>query len=179
MHNLTVFETLKFSCEISSAKSTKNKVKKVEKIIKQFGIMKIRDTMIERCSGGQQRRISIAVELFSNPNCLILDEPTTGLDSASCASVVKILKEIVQTRKYPMATLATIHQPSYAVFTDFNLIYIINRYGQNLYIGLLQSARIRYCFDKKRDFDIFFLFILNDILLLSFFFSLSFPLLSH
>ncbi|KAF7495279.1 ATP-binding cassette sub-family G member 4 [Sarcoptes scabiei] len=153
MHNLTVFETLKFSCEISSAKSTKNKVKKVEKIIKQFGIMKIRDTMIERCSGGQQRRISIAVELFSNPNCLILDEPTTGLDSASCASVVKILKEIVQTRKYPMATLATIHQPSYAVFTDFNLIYIINRYGQNLYIGspstlLSTLEKIQYPCDR-------------------------------
>ncbi|XP_027195201.2 ATP-binding cassette sub-family G member 4-like [Dermatophagoides pteronyssinus] len=135
MELLTVFETLTFACRLNYSTMPTVNYNRVEKLITEFGLSEIRDTKVARCSGGQQKRISIALELFSKPNLLILDEPTTGLDSASCSLVVKIIRELVKNPKYPMAILATIHQPSWSVFTEFDNVYIINNKGENLYLG--------------------------------------------
>lgn len=136
--NLTVLETLTFAFKLNKS-NLKADEKKIENIIDEFGLNNIKDNSVGRCSGGQQKRISIALELFSNPNLLILDEPTTGLDSTSCALVVKLLRDLVLDSKYPMAILATIHQPSWAVFCEFNRVYIINSKGENLYLGKPQK----------------------------------------
>lgn len=132
--NLTVMETLTFAFKLNKAKLRIDE-KKIENIIDEFGLNNIKENSVGRCSGGQQKRLSIALELFSNPNLLILDEPTTGLDSTSCALVVKLLRDLVLDSKYPMAILATIHQPSWDVFCEFNRVYIINSNGENLYLG--------------------------------------------
>ncbi|XP_046920099.2 ATP-binding cassette sub-family G member 4-like [Dermatophagoides farinae] len=135
MELLTVYETLTFACRLNYSTMPTVNYNRVEKLITEFGLSEIRDTKVARCSGGQQKRISIALELFSKPNLLILDEPTTGLDSSSCSLVVKIIRELVRNPKYPMAVLATIHQPSWSVFTEFDNVYIISHKGENLYLG--------------------------------------------
>ena len=62
-------------------------------------------------SGGQKRRLSIGVELMSNPSLLLLDEPTSGLDSASALHVVQLLRSVARTKG--IAVAMTIHQPSH------------------------------------------------------------------
>lgn len=57
------------------------------------------------------------------PRILILDEPTTGLDAATCSSLVHTLKRLVEEQN--MAIVATIHQPSSRVFNLFDWIYIL------------------------------------------------------
>lgn len=136
MNELTVYEAMLYGCMLQN--STTNRVnhkEMVNKSIASFGIEKIRDTRIGRCSGGQQKRVSIALELFGNPNVLILDEPTTGLDSPSCAAVVSLLVQLAKNRANPMLVLATIHQPAWNIFNKFDQTFILTKYGRALYSG--------------------------------------------
>ena len=70
--------------------------------------------MIRGISGGERKRLSIAVELVAYPSVLFLDEPTSGLDSKIAADVCQILKDVAQTG---CTVVASIHQPSSEVFT--------------------------------------------------------------
>ena len=60
------------------------------------------------CSGGEKRRVSIGVQLLSNPSVLFLDEPTTGLDATSAFQLVRTLKSLAQKGR---TVVTTIHQP--------------------------------------------------------------------
>ena len=68
-----------------------NHVEKIEKLMEDLMITDIENTLVENCSGGQQKRLTIAMELTSvqKPDLLALDEPTSGLDSNSSEVVNK------------------------------------------------------------------------------------------
>ena len=136
MAMLTVEESLMFACRVQNLNLTNCEIaQKVTKVIEMFSLELIRDTPTMRCSGGQQKRVSIASELFSNPNVLILDEPTTGLDSPSCVTVTKLLRELVEVPQQRIAVIATIHQPPWNVFTEFHQVYILSKLGSPMYLG--------------------------------------------
>lgn len=65
----------------------------------------------------QRKRLTIAVELVSNPSILFMDEPTSGLDARSAAIVMRVVKNIVSTRR---TVVCTIHQPSIDIFEAFD-----------------------------------------------------------
>lgn len=69
------------------------------KVMKYLNLLSCANTRIKRCSGGQVKRVCIGVELISSPDLLVLDEPTTGLDSSTAYQCVSILKKLTQ----PMA----------------------------------------------------------------------------
>ncbi|KAI2802268.1 ABC protein, sub ABCG [Blomia tropicalis] len=136
MESLTVYETMMFAARMQRSDCNDYDFNgKINELISMFAMEKIRHTRVNRCSGGQRKRVSIALELFQNPNILILDEPTTGLDSASCSSVMNLLKELVDNREYPLAVVCTIHQPSWTLFTQIDHVYIMTKYGRCLYTG--------------------------------------------
>jgi len=93
-----------------------------DNILETLNLIKTKNTMVNRLSGGQKKRLSIALELIGNPSIMFLDEPTTGLDSLAslqCISALQILAKNGRT------VICTIHQPSAAIYQMFDHIYLI------------------------------------------------------
>ena len=81
----------------------------------------------------QRRLVSIGVELAAKPELLLfLDEPTSGLDSQSALAILRILRSLADMG---MAIIATIHQPSYAVFQQFDRLLLLAKGGRTVYFG--------------------------------------------
>ncbi|NXT07775.1 ABCA9 protein, partial [Prunella fulvescens] len=89
---LTVKENLKTFAEIKGIKS-KEVEQEVQKILELLDISNIQDTQAEKLSGGQKRKLSIGIAMLGNPQVLLLDEPTAGLDPLSRHRVWSLLRE--------------------------------------------------------------------------------------
>lgn len=100
--NLTVRENLKL---ISTLYEIDNPEEKIEQIIDEFGLHEKENTLCKKLSGGQCRRLSIALAIITDPKILFLDEPTLGLD----VKARKILWDIVEKLKHKMTIILTTH----------------------------------------------------------------------
>nr|XP_046916382.1 ATP-binding cassette sub-family G member 1-like [Dermatophagoides farinae] len=107
----------------------------VNQIINKLGLDQCRNVKAENCSGGQQKRLCIALELIHSPTILILDEPTSGLDSVSCLQCVSLLRELAHNTEQPMAIAASIHQPTARILQNFDRLYVLAYNGQCMYDG--------------------------------------------
>jgi ABC-type multidrug transport system ATPase subunit len=90
----------------------------VDEVLKTVELDEIKDTLVGRpgmdgLSLEQRKRLTVAVELVSNPSVILMDEPTTGLDARSAAIVIRAVKNISETGR---VVVCTIHQPSTEIF---------------------------------------------------------------
>ena len=76
-------------------------------------------------SGGQRKRVSVAMELLSDPTVLFLDEPTSGLSSTDARNVVKSLRELANKGK---TIVVTIHQPGFDVYEKFHCLAMMSNH---------------------------------------------------
>lgn len=74
-------------------------------------------------SGGERKRVSIGVELISDPSLIMLDEPTSGLDSFKARSICKLLHDLARMKGKTI--VATIHQPSSEAFFYFDRLILM------------------------------------------------------
>ena len=76
----------------------------------------------------QRKRLTIAVELVSNPSIIFMDEPTSGLDARAAAIVMRAVKNVADTGR---TVVCTIHQPSIEIFEAFDEVipFIIQEYN--------------------------------------------------
>ncbi|MDR2836324.1 MAG: ATP-binding cassette domain-containing protein [Bacteroidales bacterium] len=88
-------------------------------------------------SGGQQKRLAIAMELLTNPDILLLDEPTSGLASNDAINIISILRKLANQNKL---VIASIHQPDYETFQTFDKILIIDDNGFPVFFGSPTSS---------------------------------------
>lgn len=134
--NLTPFEVLKFALDLKSDASDDLKKVKIENILKQLNILNCRDTKIgseleKGISGGERRRLSLAIEILNDPKIIFLDEPTSGLDSFSALLVMSILKQ--QARRGRIV-ICSLHQPSYEILDLIDRCIVLNE-GQTVFNG--------------------------------------------
>ena len=107
---LTVFQALDYAAKLRMPPDTtdKERVMRVEEVMKDLDLAHRRDTQISQLSGGQQKRVSIGVELITKPGLFFLDEPTSGLDPGMETELMRLMRRLAdQGRTIVMITHAT------------------------------------------------------------------------
>jgi len=138
IEELTVFENLWFNAKMCLSNLPENEIKEaVERILYDFDLTEIKDLKVGNplkkiISGGQRKRLNIALELIRQPTILFVDEPTSGLSSVDSEVVMNLLKE--QTYKGKLV-IVNIHQPGSDIFKMFDRIMIIDKGGYLAWYG--------------------------------------------
>ncbi|KAF8820932.1 ATP-binding cassette G family transporter [Cardiosporidium cionae] len=140
---LTVEETLLFNAALRMKGSSKEEQKKrVETVLDELKLNQCRKVLIggqtkKGLSGGEKRRVSIAIELLDDPYLLFLDEPTSGLDASLAFDTLKLL---VALAKHGNRTIiCTIHQPRSQAFSMFDQLLLLSS-GQTVFYGAAKTA---------------------------------------
>ncbi|KAJ1882737.1 hypothetical protein H4R99_001147 [Coemansia sp. RSA 1722] len=142
---MTVRETLTTSAQLrlpDDKYTQEQKTERVDAVMRQLRLTHVADSKIggygERgVSGGERKRVSIGIELVTDPAILVLDEPSSGLDSSSAEMVVSLTKEMSVQRR--LCTLMTIHQPSAEMVAKFDKVIILAQ-GKLVYMGGVTEA---------------------------------------
>lgn len=138
IEELTVYENLMFTAKLCFAGLKEEMLDaKVMSLLHDLGLEAARDlkagsAINKFISGGQRKRLNIALELIREPDVLFLDEPTSGLSSADTAAVVNLLREQAYRGKL---IIANIHQPSSDVFKLFDRLWVLDKGGYPVYDG--------------------------------------------
>lgn len=119
-YDLTVSECLRFSARIRLPDLTlQQQDSKVEMLIRKLNISSVKDSLIRTLSGGQQKRVSIAVELLIDPIVLFLDEPTSPLDPQAISEFLKILRDLTTSGT---SVIMVTHKPDDLLYMDECLV---------------------------------------------------------
>jgi len=127
---LTVGEALYFSAKLRTDLKDSEIEERIKKVLAALEIDDKKDTIIgspenKVLSGGQRKRVNIAMELIASAPVIFLDEPTSGLSSYDAENVMKVLKKLSVEEKTTIIT--TIHQPSLDIFKQFDSLIMISR----------------------------------------------------
>jgi ABC-type multidrug transport system ATPase subunit len=147
IEELTVFENLYCNARLCfSDKSKKEIVELVDSAIKDFDLVEARDLVVgsplnKILSGGQRKRLNIALELIREPSILFVDEPTSGLSSSDSEKVMVLLKR--QTLKGKLVII-NIHQPSSDLYKLHDKLLIIDKGGYIIFNGNPMDAIVYF-----------------------------------
>lgn len=142
---LTVYENLWFRGRLRMPKLPKQYLdQKIYNILHQVNLLHRKDTRVgddkkKLLSGGERKRLNIALELLFEPTVIICDEPTSGLSYNDTEQVIDILKSLTDQGKI---VVITIHQPSSTIFKKFDQVLMMDMNGRQVYYGEPEA-----CFD--------------------------------
>jgi ABC-type multidrug transport system ATPase subunit len=137
---LTVFEAVRYSARfrLPPDYSDEEIDRRVQTTLAQLGLEAVAHLQIGKpekkvLSGGQRKRVNIAMELVTDPVIMFLDEPTSGLAADDTTALVQLLADLAQ--KTGKTIITTIHQPAKDEFEKFNLALVLGTGGIPIYYG--------------------------------------------
>ncbi|GJQ68199.1 hypothetical protein Trydic_g10750 [Trypoxylus dichotomus] len=122
LESLTVSEHMKFMSAFKLDKSPTETELIIRSVLDELSLENCKNTYLKHLSGGEKKRISLAVELLNDPLILFCDEPTSGLDSSNAIAIIQKLKNRVLNEKL---VVVTIHQPSSQIFDFFSHVILL------------------------------------------------------
>lgn len=138
IEELTVFQNLFYNAKLCFGdRGDKEISEMVVKVLTDIGLIETRDLKVgspleKTISGGQRKRLNIALELIREPSVLFVDEPTSGLSSRDSENIMDLLKELALKGKL---VFVVIHQPSSDIFKMFDKLMILDVGGYPIYYG--------------------------------------------
>ena len=138
IEELTVFQNLYNSAKFCFMhKSEAELCELVDKMLASLGLLERKDLKVgsplnKMISGGQRKRLNIALELIREPSILFVDEPTSGLSSRDSENVMDLLRELTLKGKL---IFVVIHQPSSEIYKMFDDMLILDTGGYLIYAG--------------------------------------------
>lgn len=147
VEDLTVFENLYFGARFCfNDKTEKEIVELVNETLKDFDLNEARDLKVGNpinkfISGGQRKRLNLAMELIREPAILYVDEPTSGLSSFDSERIIHMLKR--QTFKGKIV-IANVHQPSSDIYKLFDKLIVMDHGGRVIFQGNPMDAVVYF-----------------------------------
>jgi len=147
VEELSVYDNLYFNAKFCFRDLSEKEIReKVHALLESLGLMEKKDlrvgsVMNKTISGGQRKRLNIALELIREPSILFLDEPTSGLSSRDSENVMDLLRE--QSMKGSLV-FVVIHQPSSDLYKMFDRVVILDSGGHMVYYGNPVEAVIHF-----------------------------------
>ncbi|GAB0094349.1 hypothetical protein DMENIID0001_096360 [Sergentomyia squamirostris] len=140
---LTVNEAMNFAFyfKISSRSAGENVQEVIDKILESLNLTEMKNTRSTELSGGEKRRLTIALEMIRNPTVMFFDEPTSGLDSTTSIQCVKVLKKLAKDGR---VIIATVHQPAPLILQEADQLYFLAE-GKCIYRGTYNNIVHHLC----------------------------------
>ncbi|CAG0880061.1 unnamed protein product [Darwinula stevensoni] len=137
MECLSVGESMAMAANLKlpATLSKEEKANVVAEILENLGLCECVKTRAQSLSGGQRKRLCIALELVNNPPIMFFDEPTSGLDSLSCEQCINLLNTLAKEGR---TIICTIHQPSAKILEMFSQLILLAD-GRCFYAGSVKS----------------------------------------
>ena len=138
IEELTVFQNLFYNAKLCFGNKTDAHINQmVTDVLTSIGLIETRDLKVgspleKTISGGQRKRLNIALELIREPSVLFVDEPTSGLSSRDSENIMDLLKELALKGRL---VFVVIHQPSSEIFKMFDKLMILDVGGYPIYYG--------------------------------------------
>ena len=138
IEELTVFQNLFYNAKLCFGNLSDEAIIKLSiKTLKSIGLYETKDLKVgspleKTISGGQRKRLNIALELIREPAVMFVDEPTSGLSSRDSENIMDLLKELALKGKL---IFVVIHQPSSDIFKMFDKLFILDQGGYPIYNG--------------------------------------------
>lgn len=138
IEELTVFQNLYYNAKLSFGDMSDEQVsERVLRTLQSLGLYETKDLKVgspldKTISGGQRKRLNIALELIREPSVLFVDEPTSGLSSRDSENIMDLLKELALKGRL---VFVVIHQPSSDIFKLFDRLLLMDQEGHPVYYG--------------------------------------------
>ena len=170
--SLTVFECLEYTARLRApADLSRTEIKeRVLQVIKDVDLEGYENILLgssdlKSLSGGQRKRVNIAMELVAGCEVLLLDEPTSGLSSSDTSDIIRLLNLLA--KRDGKTIILTIHQPAYETFIQMDYLLLLEEGGHTAYFGPtaidsfnffnideLNADRILEKLPEKKDFEV-------------------------